>query len=63
MKIQLIHKTRKAAAAYLIARGWAHTRTSLGDWVFTHTAIRTHQNVIVQLRNGTWQIQAWGIVV
>lgn len=61
-RIQREHKTRKAAAAYLIARGWTHARTSLGDWVFTHPG-KSYSNIIVQLKNQSWEIQAWGLVV
>ena len=51
-------KSRKQAAAHLIERGWSHTSTSIGDWVFTHPA-KTYRNVIVKFING-WEIQAWG---
>ena len=59
MKVERIHKSRKAAAQYLIARGWIRRANSFGDWVFTHLA-KSHRNIIVALRNGTWEIQAWG---
>ena len=62
-RVQTIHRSRKSAAAYLAERGWERKGDSLGDWKFIHSAIRTHTNLIIQLRNGTWEIQAWGCVV
>jgi len=59
MTTQRIHKTRKAAAAYLARRGWTRASNSLGDWTFRNPAL-SFRNIIVALRNGTWEIQAWG---
>jgi len=58
-KIERNHKSRKAAAQYLTERGWAHTSTSFGDWVFTAPS-KSFKNIIVQLKNRSWEIQAWG---
>ena len=59
MKIERIHKSRKAAAQYLSSRGWVRAADSFGDWVFTHPS-KSHRNIIAALKNGTWEIQAWG---
>jgi len=60
MKVQRIHKTRKSAASYLSERGWSRRSTdSFGDWVFIHP-VKQYRNIIVQLKNRSWEIQAWG---
>jgi len=59
MRIQLLHKTRKSAAAYLTKRGWRRVEDSLGDWVFSHAHITSHDNIIIHHFDRTWEIRAW----
>jgi hypothetical protein len=59
-RIEYTHKSRQAAAEHLTERGWVRGKDSFGDWTFTHPQIKTHRNIIVALKNGMWQIQAWG---
>jgi len=59
MKVERNHKSRKAAALYLTTRGWVRGTDSIGDWTFRNSS-KNHRNIIVQLKNRTWEIQAWG---
>lgn len=59
MTTKRIHPTRKAAVQYLTIRGWTHTATVCGSRVFIHSSL-SFKNIVVQLNNGKWEIQAWG---
>jgi len=59
MKTSKQFSSRKAAAEHLTSKGWARGKDSFGDWVFLHPTIQ-HKNIIAQLKNHTWEIQAWG---
>lgn len=59
MKIETSFKTRKAAAIYLIKRGWIHAGNNLGDWLFTKPQ-ELSVRIIVKMNDNTWENRRYG---